>query len=60
MCIPYLHIIDIHDTNISRRFNVVILNLQKSYAVVGVPADIMGVGPAYAIPEAVRKAGRFL
>ena len=23
----------------------------------GVPPDIMGVGPAYAIPEAVRKAG---
>mmetsp|Transcript_17765 Transcript_17765/g.60351 ORF Transcript_17765/g.60351 Transcript_17765/m.60351 type:complete len:415 (-) Transcript_17765:34-1278(-) len=28
-----------------------------AYAVVGVPPDIMGVGPAYAIPEALRKAG---
>ena len=28
-----------------------------SFAVVGVPPDIMGVGPAFAIPEAVRKAG---
>jgi acetyl-CoA acyltransferase 1 len=29
----------------------------RSYVVVGVPPEIMGVGPAYAIPEAVRKAG---
>jgi len=28
-----------------------------SYAVVGVPPSIMGVGPAYAIPSAVEKAG---
>jgi acetyl-CoA acyltransferase 1 len=29
----------------------------RSFAVVGVPPEIMGVGPAYAIPEAVKKAG---
>ncbi|XP_071480541.1 3-ketoacyl-CoA thiolase A, peroxisomal-like [Diadema antillarum] len=28
-----------------------------SYAVVGVPPAIMGIGPAYAIPEALKKAG---
>lgn len=27
-----------------------------SYAVTGVPPEIMGVGPAYAIPEALKKA----
>lgn len=28
-----------------------------SYAVAGVPPEIMGVGPAYAIPEALKRAG---
>ncbi|XP_039699241.1 3-ketoacyl-CoA thiolase, peroxisomal [Pteropus medius] len=34
-----------------------ILGFLRSYAVVGVPPDIMGVGPAYAIPVALQKAG---
>ncbi|ELK13640.1 3-ketoacyl-CoA thiolase, peroxisomal [Pteropus alecto] len=34
-----------------------ILGLLRSYAVVGVPPDIMGIGPAYAIPVALQKAG---
>ncbi|XP_028623248.1 3-ketoacyl-CoA thiolase B, peroxisomal-like [Grammomys surdaster] len=34
-----------------------ILGVLRSYAVVGVPPDIMGIGPAYAIPEALQKAG---
>jgi acetyl-CoA acyltransferase 1 len=29
----------------------------RGFAVVGVPPEIMGIGPAYAIPEAVRRAG---
>ncbi|KAM4705771.1 3-ketoacyl-CoA thiolase, peroxisomal [Rhinophrynus dorsalis] len=29
----------------------------RSYAVVGVPPDVMGIGPAYAIPVALEKAG---
>lgn len=37
-----------------------ILGILRSYAVVGVPPDIMGIGPAYAIPEALKKAGRRL
>ena len=28
-----------------------------SYACVGVPPDVMGIGPAFAIPVALRKAG---
>lgn len=35
-----------------------ILGFLRSYAVVGVPPDIMGVGPAYAIPVALQKAGK--
>ncbi|XP_049622383.1 3-ketoacyl-CoA thiolase, peroxisomal [Suncus etruscus] len=34
-----------------------ILGVLKSYAVVGVPPDVMGIGPAYAIPVALQKAG---
>ncbi|XP_029444232.1 3-ketoacyl-CoA thiolase, peroxisomal [Rhinatrema bivittatum] len=34
-----------------------VLGILRSYAVVGVPPDIMGIGPAYAIPAAVEKAG---
>lgn len=34
-----------------------VLGVVRSYAVVGVPPDVMGIGPAYAIPEALRKAG---
>lgn len=37
-----------------------ILGILRSYAVVGVPPDIMGIGPAYAIPVALKKAGRRL
>lgn len=34
-----------------------ILGVLRSYKVVGVPPDIMGVGPLYAIPKAVEAAG---
>ncbi|KAM6169458.1 3-ketoacyl-CoA thiolase, peroxisomal isoform 2-T2 [Rhynchocyon petersi] len=34
-----------------------ILGVLRSYAVVGVPPDIMGIGPAYAIPVALQRAG---
>ncbi|XP_063777869.1 3-ketoacyl-CoA thiolase, peroxisomal isoform X1 [Pseudophryne corroboree] len=34
-----------------------ILGVLKSFAVVGVPPDVMGIGPAYAIPVALKKAG---
>lgn len=35
-----------------------IIGVLRSYAVVGVPPDIMGIGPAYAIPLALEKAGK--
>ncbi|CAH2281945.1 3-ketoacyl- thiolase, peroxisomal [Pelobates cultripes] len=34
-----------------------IMGVLRSYAVVGVPPDVMGIGPAYAIPVALEKAG---
>lgn len=37
-----------------------ILGVLRSFAVVGVPPDVMGIGPAYAIPVAVQKAGKEL
>ncbi|CAN0527476.1 unnamed protein product, partial [Scytosiphon promiscuus] len=33
------------------------LGVFRSYAVVGVPPEIMGIGPAVAIPVAVARAG---
>ncbi|XP_027691672.1 3-ketoacyl-CoA thiolase, peroxisomal isoform X2 [Vombatus ursinus] len=37
-----------------------ILGILRAYAVVGVPPNIMGIGPAYAIPAALQKAGYLL
>ncbi|XP_054767960.2 3-ketoacyl-CoA thiolase B, peroxisomal-like [Lytechinus pictus] len=37
--------------------NLPVMGVLVSYAVVGVPPSIMGIGPAYAIPEALKKAG---
>lgn len=34
-----------------------VLGVLRSFAVVGVPPDVMGIGPAFAIPEALKKAG---
>ncbi|NWQ80074.1 THIKA thiolase, partial [Columbina picui] len=34
-----------------------VLGVLRSFAVVGVPPDVMGIGPAYAIPVALDKAG---
>ncbi|NXE90514.1 THIKB thiolase, partial [Menura novaehollandiae] len=34
-----------------------VLGVLRAFAVVGVPPDVMGIGPAYAIPVAVEKAG---
>lgn len=35
-----------------------ILGVLRSYAVVGVSPDVMGIGPAFAIPVALQKAGK--
>ncbi|KAM9307911.1 3-ketoacyl-CoA thiolase, peroxisomal [Gastrophryne carolinensis] len=34
-----------------------IMGVLRSFAVVGVPPDVMGIGPAFAIPAALEKAG---
>lgn len=34
-----------------------VMGVLRSFAVVGVPPDVMGIGPAYAIPAALEKAG---
>jgi acetyl-CoA acyltransferase 1 len=41
----------------AKRLNLPILGTLRSFAVAGVPPQIMGVGPAFAIPEALKKAG---
>lgn len=41
----------------ARRRNLPILGIFRSFAAVGVPPSVMGIGPAYAIPEALRMAG---
>uniref|UniRef100_A0A8B9LVX6 acetyl-CoA C-acetyltransferase n=1 Tax=Astyanax mexicanus TaxID=7994 RepID=A0A8B9LVX6_ASTMX len=37
-----------------------VLGILRGSAVVGVPPDVMGIGPAYAIPEALKQAGSVL
>ena len=41
----------------ARKNSLPILGVFRSYAVVGVPPDVMGIGPAYAIPEALGRIG---
>lgn len=42
--------------SVAEKLGMPILARFASYAVAGVPPEIMGVGPAYAIPEALKKA----
>jgi len=41
----------------AKKLGLPVLGTLRGYAVVGVPPAIMGIGPAHAIPEAVKKAG---
>ncbi|XP_071803211.1 3-ketoacyl-CoA thiolase B, peroxisomal-like [Asterias amurensis] len=41
----------------AERAGLPVLGWLVSFAVVGVPPAVMGIGPAYAIPEALKKAG---
>jgi len=41
----------------AKKYNLPILGKFASFAVVGVEPAVMGVGPAYAIPEALKRAG---
>ena len=40
-----------------KKFNLPALAIWRAYSVVGVPPEVMGIGPAFAIPAVVRKAG---
>lgn len=41
----------------AEKMRLPVLGILRSYAVVGVPPDVMGIGPAFAIPAALEKAG---
>lgn len=41
----------------ARQNNLPILGIFRSFAVVGVPPEVMGIGPAYAIPAALDRVG---
>ena len=41
----------------AEKLGLEVLAVLRMYSVVGVPADIMGVGPLYAIPAALKRAG---
>ena len=43
--------------SVARRYGLPVLGVIRSYKVQGVPPDVMGIGPAAAIPEAVKAAG---
>jgi len=42
---------------IAKKRGLSILGVFRSFAAVGVPPSIMGIGPAFAIPEALKRAG---
>jgi len=47
----------IMDRALAEKRGLPILGVLRSYQVVGVPPEIMGVGPLYAIPKALKAAG---
>lgn len=43
--------------SVARRLGLPVLGVIRSFKVVGVKPDEMGIGPAVAIPEALKQAG---
>ncbi|XP_072029217.1 3-ketoacyl-CoA thiolase B, peroxisomal-like isoform X2 [Amphiura filiformis] len=43
--------------SVANQMGLPVLGVLVSFAVVGVPPAVMGIGPAFAIPEALKKAG---
>eukprot|EP00127_Corallochytrium_limacisporum_P003988 Clim_evm37s156 gene=Clim_evmTU37s156 len=43
--------------SVAEKMGLPVIGVIRSYAVAGVPPEVMGIGPAYAIPEALKKAG---
>ena len=43
--------------SVAKKLGLKVLGRVLSYACAGVPPDVMGIGPAFAIPVALKKAG---
>ena len=43
--------------DVAKKLGLKIIGRMLSFAVAGVPPDVMGIGPAFAIPAALKKAG---
>jgi len=43
----------------ARHHSLPVLGVLRDFTVVGVPPDIMGVGPAHAIPRLLHRAGDY-
>jgi acetyl-CoA acyltransferase 1 len=43
--------------SIAKKLGLMVHGRILSYACAGVPPDVMGIGPAFAIPVALKKAG---
>lgn len=43
--------------DVAKKLGLKVYGRILSFAVAGVPPEIMGIGPAYAIPEALSKTG---
>ena len=43
--------------DVAKKLGLKILGRMLSFSVQGVPPEIMGIGPAFAIPDALKKAG---
>ena len=41
----------------AKRYNLPVIGVFKAYTTVGVMPEVMGVGPAYAIPELLKRTG---
>lgn len=41
----------------AKKNNLPIIGVFRSFAVAGVPPEVMGIGPAYAIPVALERIG---
>lgn len=43
--------------DVAKKLGLKIYGRILSYSVAGVPPEVMGIGPAFAIPEALKKCG---
>lgn len=43
--------------SVARRLGLPVFGVFRGFSVVGVPPDVMGIGPGFAIPAVLKKAG---